>query len=109
MLRIVAVAYEVIRELRPLLVDLKRVDANLEDQLRRALQSMVQNTSEGSPQVGKRRALHYSYALGSAREAWTCLELCAAFGYVASIEPYRNRFDQIIGTLMIVLHGRRAA
>ncbi len=109
MLRIHETAIELATELRVLFPGLKRVDANLEDQLRRAITSVVNNISEGSDQRGARRPAHYSMAMGSAREAWSCMRLAVAFGYIESAEPYRNRFDHIIGTLMKVLRPRRAA
>ena len=110
MLRIHETAMDLATGLVPTLARIKRSDSYLEDQLRRALMSVVNNIAEGSNQLGGRRASHYSIALGSAREAWSSLRLAAAFGYIepAVVEMNRNRFDHIIGTLMKVL-PRRAA
>ena len=101
------VELELVTDLAPLLRSMKRVDSSLEDQLRRALVSVVNNIAEGSDQRGARRPAHYSMALGSAREAWSCVRLAVAFGYIESEQPYRARFDRVIGTLVKVLGAQR--
>ena len=45
----------------------------------------------------------YRDALGSAEEARTTLEVAEALGYIEPIEPVlKNRFNHIIGTLVIL-------
>ncbi len=46
MLRIYEVILEVIRELRPWVKELERLDVNLADQIKRAKQSVALNTAE---------------------------------------------------------------
>jgi four helix bundle protein len=100
MLRIHDVAIELVREVMPLLREIERVDPDLARQGRRAVSSTPLNIAEGSDQCGRRRALHYRIALGSARETWAALKVAEAARYIAP--PSReltNRFDQVIGTL----------
>ena len=101
MLRIYPVILELIRELRPLVVKIGRLDPDLAKQLRRSKMSMALTVSEGTGSRGGRRRLRYEDALGSAREALTTLEAAGAAGYIGSVEPaIRSRFDHIIGTLV---------
>jgi len=90
-----------VRDVRPTLDAIVKRDANLGDQMRRALQSVVLNTAEGMGSRGRNRQARYHSALGSMREVNACLELGAAFGYV---EPppreMSNRIAQVIGTLV---------
>lgn len=59
---------------------LRRTDTELASQLHRAVRSVPLNVAEGSVQRGKRRANHYSIALGSNREVDACLDLAVALG-----------------------------
>ena len=100
MLRIHEVAIELVREVMPLLTEVERRDADLARQGRRALTSVPLNIAEGSDQCGKRRALHYRFALGSARETASVLRCAEAAGYIGKLTPEtNNRFNQVIGTL----------
>jgi len=70
MLRIYSVMLDLLVSLRPILVQIRTRDANLEDQMRRAATSVVLNIAEGSGSRGKIRTARYSTALGSARETY---------------------------------------
>ncbi len=99
MLRVHEVAIALVREVMPLLREIERSDPDLARQARRAVMS-TPPIGEGSDQVGKRRALHYRIALGSARETWSALRVAEAAGYIGTpSHDLRNRFDQVIGTL----------
>jgi four helix bundle protein len=100
MLRVHEVAVRLVREVLPLVEEIQRVDPDLARQLRRAVMSAPLNVAEGSEQTGKRRNLHYRIALGSAREAWSALQVADAARYISPpTKELRNSFDQIIGTL----------
>jgi len=61
----------------------RRGDRELADQLHRASRSIALNISEGLGYgAGKRQKHHFRVALGSGREAFTCLELLVATGVV---------------------------
>ena len=82
MLRVHEVAIELVREVMPLLREVERFDPDLARQGRRAVTSTPLNIAEGSDQCGKRRALHYRIALGSARETWSALRAAEAARYI---------------------------
>jgi len=101
MLRIYPVLLELVREVRPLILELERRDADLARQCRRALASAPLNVAEGSYSRGKNRTARYHTALGSLREAQACFEVAAALGYLPEIEPALvGRFDHVLGTLV---------
>ena len=103
MLRIYEVILEVIRELRPFVKELERVDASLADQMRRALPSVALNTAEGSGSRGRTRGVRYSTACGSAKETMSCID-CGVAMYdldapdVSTMEKLRH----VIGALTIL-------
>jgi four helix bundle protein len=106
MLRIYPVLLELVRSLGPCLKELKRRDADLARQCRRALTSAPLNVAEGSYNRGGNRPARYHTAVGSLREALACLEVAAALGYLPELEPaLRARFDHVIGTLVRVAGG----
>ena len=101
MLRIHNTIIELVRDVAPIASDVARHDTDLARQLRRALSSVALNTAEGSDQRGRRRASHYSIALGSAREAWSALLTATAWGYIdAPSNVLQGKFDHVIGTLV---------
>jgi four helix bundle protein len=101
MLRIYAVAIEVIESLRPVLVRIEAHDRDLARQLRRAAASVALNISEGSGSRGGTRRERYHNALGSARETGACLDVAAALGYVDGIDAgLLDRLDRVRATLL---------
>jgi four helix bundle protein len=80
---------------------LARADSDLGRQARRAEASIALDVAEGMYSRGKNRQARYHNALGSARETLACLEVAAALGYIAALEPETTaRFNRIIGTLV---------
>ncbi len=101
MLRIYPVILEVIASLRPSIAMLERKDPDLARQLKRASASVALNVAEGMYSRGKNRAARYHTALGSMRDAQSCLEVAIALGYVGAIEPgILLVLNQVIGTLV---------
>ncbi len=71
--------------------------------------SVPLNIAEGANQPGARRELHYRYALGSAREAWSVVRVANAAGYIgAPSEELEHKFNTVIGTLHRCLFRRAA-
>ena len=98
-LLIYPVVLETVALLREVLVVLERLDPDLANQLRRAAASMALNASEGAYSRGGNKKVRYHSALGSAREALSCIEVAVAFGHVVRVdEEIASRMRRIIGT-----------
>ena len=108
MLNIYPVVIEFIGSLRPLLAQIERRDRDLGRQLRRASSSVALNLAEGMYSRGELRTARYHSALGSMREAESCLEVARAFGYVRNLEhSVAATVNRIIGTLVRLVEGKR--
>ncbi len=101
MLRIYGVILEVVAELRPVVGQIERCDADLARQMRRAMCSVALNTAEGMGSRGKLRNVRYHSALGSMQETMACVEVGTALGYLESVDDVLvERMRRIIGTLV---------
>jgi four helix bundle protein len=91
-------AFEAIRHIAPVLVELKGQDSDLADQIRRAAVSIVLNLEEGSWKTGRDRINRYRIAAGSAAEVRAALKVAAAFGYVREEHVIRpiGSLDQML-------------
>ncbi len=100
MLRTHGTALELVRDVVELLEVIEKRDPDLARQGRRAVTSVPLNIAEGGDQPGKRRDLHYRIAMGSAREAWSVVQVAHAARYIAApSEEMKKKFDIVIGTL----------
>ena len=98
MLKIYDVIIEVVGELRPVMEQIERCDADLARQMRRAASSVALNTAEGMYSQGKNRGARYHNALGSMRETLSCIEVGVALGYLPRVEEgLVDRIRKIIG------------
>ena len=105
MLRIYDDILTMIREVAPTLDAIAKRDPKLADQMRRAAQSVALNTAEGMHSRGRNEGARFQTALGSMRETLSCIEVAAAFGYVAPPDaPLRDRIDKILATLYRLVH-----
>jgi four helix bundle protein len=96
MLKAYPLMLEVLRLLRPVLVQIEKHDRDLGNQLRRAAASVSLNIAEGSGSSGGTRTTRYRTALGSARETGACLDVAMALGYVEQVEPeLLGKLDQV--------------
>ena len=103
MLRIHDVMLDAIGTMRPVVRAIERHDRDLASQLKRAASSVVLNIAEGGGSSGGIRRQRYRTALGSAREAWSCLLVAERAGYIVAIPPaLPAQMNRVIGTLVRV-------
>jgi four helix bundle protein len=100
MLRIYPVVLELLKALQPTLRKIESKDRDLARQLRRCSASVALNLAEGMYSRGGNRNARYHSALGSARETLACLEVAAAFGYVAQDAELLAQLNRVVGTLV---------
>ena len=101
---IYVIVIEIVREVRPYLQKIGQRDPDLSRQLKRALQSVALNVSEGSATRGGRRRNTYEIALGEARETRACLQVAEAMGYVPTVDAaVLDKLDRVIATLVKVV------
>ncbi len=97
----------VLRSLRPVIESIERRDRALGQQMRRAACSVSLNLCEGSGSEGGTRRQRHLNALGSAREVSAALDSAEALGYVLPPRDVLAALDGVIGTLVVLVHGRR--
>ena len=103
MLSIHDVMLDAIATMRPVVRAIAGHDGDLASQLKRAASSVVLNIAEGSGSAGGIRRQRYRTALGSAREAWSCLLVAERAGYIAAIPAaLPAQMNRVIGTLVRV-------
>jgi four helix bundle protein len=95
------VALELVRELRPIVPMIRKFDRNLAQQLVDAVNSTVQNLSEGECHSGGNKRLKYEIALGEANEAKGSLDLAVAWGWIEEDIPARK----VLGRLLAMCWG----
>jgi four helix bundle protein len=76
------VAIDLVRDLRPLVEQIRKHDNNLAKQLVDAMNSTVQNLSEGAVHRGGNKRAKFEIAHGEANEVRGSLDLATAWGYV---------------------------
>ena len=133
MLRVYQRYLSVLRSLRPVIEGIERHDKELGRQLRRAACSVrvrpafadgrepsdtsrrcfatteasSLNLCEGSGSEGGTRRQRHLNALGSAREVSAALDSAEALGHVAPPRDVLAALGGVIGTLVVLVHGRR--
>ena len=90
---------EAIKAMQPLLGNIRRQDAKLADQLRRASQSMHLNIAEAQGVRDGNRRLRFLTAFGSCQETMAALELAEVFGYTEDSSELRGQFDRVAAML----------
>ena len=102
MLRVYSLCLEVIEELRPFLEQLKRVDPDLHDEMKRALKSTVLAIAEGSRSRGRNRHVHYARGAASMDEAIACPDVGVAFGEIKPLsQSTREKMKHVVGALVL--------
>lgn len=98
------VATEALILVGPIVQRIERRDRALADQMKRAMDSVVSNISEGAGNIGKRRAEAYRYALGSALEMSSHLKVALAWGYLDDISAPLTLLERVRAMLWRLTH-----
>jgi len=90
-----------ISDLRPVVVEIRRHDRDLGEQLRRASSSVALNIAEGNRSLGGNRTARFSTAAGSAAEARAALRVAVAWQYIdaTAIANGDAALDRVAGML----------
>ena len=104
------VALELIRQLKPIVEQIKMHDAHLADQLKRAATNTLANLAEGQRRMGGNKRRAYENAHGEAREMLGCLDgalaVAEAWGWIESAEQARAILDRMLALLWRLTHPR---
>lgn len=104
MLRIYPVSLELVRLVAPYVERIRRHHPELALQLEDATTRIPLNLAEGMYSRGRNRTARYHFAMGTAREAFGCLEVAEVRGFIGSIDHVlRDKFDHVIGTLVKIV------
>ena len=101
------VSVDLIRQLRDVVVAIKRYDRDLADQLQRAASSVALNLSEGQRLTAGNQRKHYETANGSAAEVKAALHLAEAWGWIADAAAARETLDRLLALLWRLTHPKK--
>src|SRR5687768_15898108 len=93
------VALDLVRALRPVVVQLRAHSAEAADQVERAASSIVLNLAEGSRRNGRDPKRSFDMAHGSASEVRGALDLADAWGWQVDSKLARALLDRELGLL----------
>ena len=100
---------QLLKELKPIIEQVRRHNPSLADQMQRAGQSTFLNIAEGQSARGKNEAAKLQMALTECRETRAALQLSVAWGYLsqaASTEADHD-LDQVAAILWTLVHRPR--
>jgi four helix bundle protein len=101
------VGLELIRELRGVVIVLKKHDRDLANQLQRAATSVCLNVAEGRDRSGGDQRHCYEIAAGSASEVHAALEATDAWGWPVATAPSLVTVRRLRALLYGLTHGPR--
>ena len=101
------VALELVRELRPLVEQIRKHDNTLAKQLVDAANSTVQNLAEGERHRGGNKRLKYEIAHGEANEVKGSLDLALAWGHVADDAAARAKLRRLLALMWGLTNGKQ--
>ena len=100
------VAVELLTELRPIVEAIKRHDAHLADQLRRAATNTVANLAEGQRREKGNKHRAFEIAHGEAREILGCLDCARGWGWIAADRDARAKLDRLLALCWGLTHSK---
>src|SRR5215510_151862 len=102
------VALDLIRALRPVVVQLRKCSPEAADQVERAASSIVLNLAEGGRRNGRDPRRFFDIAHGSAGEIRGALDLADAWGWPVDSKQARMLLDRELGLLWGLTRRGRA-
>ena len=93
------IALDLIRSLRPVVVQLRKHSPDVADQVERAASSIVHNLAEGYRRNGRDPKRFYAMAHGSAGEIRGALDVADAWGWEIDSSAARALLDRELGLL----------
>jgi four helix bundle protein len=108
MLAAYTIALDLIRALRPVVIQLRKYSPDAADQVERAASSIVYNIAEGSRRNGRDPKRFYDMAHGSAGEIRGALDVADAWGWQVDSEQARALLDRELGLLYGLTRRSRA-
>ncbi len=100
---------QLLKELKPIIEQVRRYDPSLADQMQRAGQSTFLNIAEGQSARGKNEAAKLQVALTECRETRAALKLSEVWDYVdaAAIAAVDKHLDEVAAMLWTLVHRPR--
>ena len=102
------VALDLIRALRPIVVELRKYSADSADQVERAASSIVHNLAEGTRRSGRDPKRFFDMAHGSASEIRGALDVADAWGWQIDSRRVREILDHELRLLWGLTRRGRA-
>ena len=99
------VALDMIRCLRPVVEQMKTLNADCAKQLQRAASNIVHNLGEGQRRRGGDKRHAYEIAHGEASEVRGSLDLAEAWGWVLPDREVSKRLDRLLALLWGLTYG----
>ncbi|TMQ15429.1 MAG: four helix bundle protein [Deltaproteobacteria bacterium] len=103
-----SVALDLVRALRPVVVELRKYSADTADQVERAASSIVHNIAEGDRRNDRDPKRFFDMAHGSAGEIRGALDLAEAWGWPIECGQARALLDRELGLLWGLTRRSRA-
>lgn len=100
------VAFEIVKEMKPIIDGLRRHSAEAADQAERATISLLFNIAEGNRRHGRDPIRFFVIAQGSAAEIQAALDLADAWGWRLDDERARTLLDRERGILWGLTHPK---
>jgi len=98
-------ALEVVRELRPLVEQIRKHDNTLAKQLVDAANSTVQNLAEGERHRGGNKRAKFDIAHGEANEMKGSLDVALAWGYISDDSAARAKLRRLLALCWGLTNG----
>jgi four helix bundle protein len=101
------VSLQVVRQLQPVIAQIRMHDSHIAEQLARAAKNTSGNLAEGQRREAGNKRRAYENAHGEAREALGWLEVAEAAGMQLDDAEVRRTMDRLLGLLWGLTHPKK--